>query len=53
MVDSWKDIYTDIEQPQTILQYRRMIYQREYRSKIKANEIIYIKKTNIITKNIS
>lgn len=32
------------EQPQTILQWRRMLWMREYRKKIKENEIIYRKK---------
>ena len=47
MVESWKDRYTDIEQPQSVLQWRRMLYQRDYRKKIKENEVIWIKKTNI------
>ena len=38
------------EQPQTVLQWQRMLYQRDYRKKIKENEIIYIKKSNIINK---
>ncbi len=35
-------------QPQSELQYRRMIYMRNYRERIKQNEIIYIKKSKII-----
>ena len=51
MVDSWKERYTDIEQPQTLLQWNRMMWQRQYRAKIKENEIIYLKKSSIIKKN--
>ncbi len=43
-----EDRYTDIEQSQTHLQWNRMHYQREYRKKIKENEIIYIKKSKIV-----
>jgi len=38
------------EAPQTQLQFNRMIWMRNYRARIKANEIIYIKKSNIIYK---
>jgi len=42
--------WTDEEQPQTNLQWNRMMYQRDYRRRIKANEVIYIKKSSIIYK---
>ena len=38
--------------PQTILQWRRMIWMREYRKKIKENEIIYIKKIVLLKKKV-
>lgn len=41
------------EQPQNRLQYNRMIYMRRYRDKIKANETIWIKKSNIIYNGVS
>tara|TARA_R110002153_G_scaffold42788_3_gene121362 strand:+ start:883 stop:1086 length:204 start_codon:yes stop_codon:yes gene_type:complete len=53
--------WTKEEQPQTKLQWNRMMYQRkyrqsikdyreskEYREQVKANETIWIKKSNIV-----
>jgi len=58
--------WTNEEQPQTRLQFNRMIYQRkyrqsikkyreskEYREALKANETIWIKKSNIIYNGVS
>jgi len=36
------------EQPQTVLQWQKMLYQRDYRARLKENEIIWIKKNSII-----
>jgi hypothetical protein len=36
---------------QTITQYNKMLWMREYRRKIKENEIIYIKKSKIVYNN--
>jgi hypothetical protein len=38
------------EQPQTPLQWKRMMWMRNYNDRIKANKIIWIKKSNIIYK---
>jgi hypothetical protein len=51
MVDSWKDRYTNTEQPQSLAQWKRMLWQRDYRARLKENAVIYIKKSNIIKKN--
>ena len=40
--------WTKEEQPQSFKQWNNMIYMRTYRDKIKANETIWIKKSNII-----
>ena len=36
---------------QSTLHYNRMMWMREYRKKIKENEIIYIKKSKIVYNN--
>lgn len=42
--------WTEEEQPQSFYQWNNMMYMRTYRDKIKQNEIIWIKKSNIIKK---
>lgn len=47
MVEAWSNDAI----PQSVLQWNRMMWMREYRARLKANEVIYIKKNSIIKKN--